>query len=192
MHGCLHGATNQRRWRNTAWRTIPCIIWHNHQSRKRCAVNRMSTRYEAKHAHISDGFLLRTRIGVCYTQVRLTSKHSDLIPWKTAACPPSLTPNMSESALEKSDAPSLFSSPDAAKLFSELMLILAQFRRCSAVMEQDCFNFCFTANTWPRGMVGVIGGGRGCGWKWQNIGTNDENKMEGNIVFQNNSLIFRI
>ena len=29
----------------------------------------MSTRYEAKHAHISDGFLLHTRIGVCYTQV---------------------------------------------------------------------------------------------------------------------------
>ena len=68
---------------------------------------------------------------------------------------------MSESALEKSDAPSLFSSPDAAKLFSELMLILAQFRRCSAVMEQDCFKVRCMADTWPRGMEGVIGGGRG-------------------------------
>ena len=68
---------------------------------------------------------------------------------------------MSESALEKSDALSLFSSPDAAKLFSELMLILARFRRCSAVMEQDCFKFCFMAGAWLRGMEGVAGGGRG-------------------------------
>ena len=69
---------------------------------------------------------------------------------------------MSESALEKSDAPSLFSSPDAAKLFSELMLILARFRRCSAVMEQDCCKFCFTAGHMAsggwRGLQGEEGG----------------------------------
>ena len=58
---------------------------------------------------------------------------------------------------KKSDAPSLFSSPDAAKLFSELMLILAQFRRCSAVMEQDRRKLCSMAGAWPRGMEGVQG-----------------------------------
>ena len=68
---------------------------------------------------------------------------------------------MSESALEKSDAPSLFSSPDAAKLFSELMLILAQFRRCSAVMEQDCFKVRCMADTWPRGDGGGHRGRKG-------------------------------
>ena len=64
---------------------------------------------------------------------------------------------MSESALEKSDAPSLFSSPDAAKLFLKMVQILAQFRRCSAVMEQDRRKLCSMAGAWPRGMEGVQG-----------------------------------
>ena len=65
---------------------------------------------------------------------------------------------MSESALEKSDAPSLFSSPDAAKLFLKIVQILAQFRRCFAVIAQDYFKFCFMA-----GHMAPEGGGGGEG-----------------------------
>ena len=129
---------------------------------------------------------------VCYTQVRLTSKHSDLIPWKTAACPPSLTPNMSESALEKIRRTLAFFIPWCRKavfrIDADFGSVSALFSRNGARLLQILFHgWCMAP-----GDGGGAGGGRGCGWKWQNIGTNDENKMEGNIVFQNNSLIFRI
>ena len=62
---------------------------------------------------------------------------------------------------KKSDAPSLFSSPDAAKLFPKMVQILVRFRRCSAVIAQNRRKFCSMAGAWPRGMEGVIGGGRG-------------------------------
>ena len=68
---------------------------------------------------------------------------------------------MSESALEKSDAPSLFSFPDAAKLFLKMVQILPRFRRCSAVMAQDYFKFCFMAGAWPRGDGGGHRGRKG-------------------------------
>ena len=58
---------------------------------------------------------------------------------------------------KKSDAPSLFSSPDAAKLFLKMVQILARFRRCSAVIAQNRRKFCSMAGAWPRGMEGVQG-----------------------------------
>ena len=38
-----------------------------------------------------------------------------------------------------------------------MVQILAQFRRCSAVMEQDRRKLCSMAGAWPRGMEGVQG-----------------------------------
>ena len=103
---------------------------------------------------------------------------------------------MSESALEKSDALSLFSSPDAAKLFLKMVQILAQFRRKHSRSGARSLQILFHGWCMAPGDGGGCRGRKGvqgvCFGMCQNAGTNDENKMEGNIVFQNNSLIFRI